>query len=472
MQKKARWIKSNPFFKARFQNSPSNVQPLAGSTGASAKAAKTLLADKWWIVAMSKRGHTSLGTKCKASSTSLVGKPSRVLLILPASLLLIASTGVFAATKNAEAVAPQRTNQTPVRANPAPTQPIVRSVPIVSSAPRVAPKQVLTATPTSPSVTRPVARPITAPVAAPSRAPVAQTANSVRRVSVPVLGREGPAAVAAATNVRQIAITASEPQLTSSVRPSDVASFQKIGAPYQVAGTWYVPAHEPDYDETGVASWYGNEFHGKPTANGEIFDMNMVSGAHPTLPIPSLVEVTNLANGRSIIVRINDRGPFVGSRLIDMSSRGAELLGFRVRYVGPADAEPRVSAQTLTAPIRVAGSVATKPLGVTAIEAPLPSQPTQVATSTPAQSTPSQSGQSQQAFVQVGAFSVLANAERLRDQTAGLGPVQVVEATNGEGNLLYRVVLGPVANRAEALAKVEEMTNSGITSARVMASLN
>jgi rare lipoprotein A len=273
--------------------------------------------------------------------------------------------------------------------------------------------------------------------------------------------------------VRQIAITASEPELTSGVRTSDVAAFQKIGAPYQVGGTWYVPAHEPDYDETGVASWYGNEFQGKPTANGEIFDMNVVSGAHPTLPIPSLVEVTNLANGRSIIVRINDRGPFVGSRLIDMSARGAQLLGFReqghtnvrVRYVGPADAEPRVTQDNLTPSTQLAANMATKPLPANAAPPALPPVRAVAETVAPVQA-------SQQAFVQVGAFSQIANAQRLRDQAASLGPVQVVEATNSEGALLYRVVLGPIANRAEALAKVEELNNNGIASARVMASLN
>jgi rare lipoprotein A len=118
----------------------------------------------------------------------------------------------------------------------------------------------------------------------------------------------------------------------------------KVGAPYQVAGVWYVPREQPDYDQTGTASWYGDEFHEKATANGEIFDMNAVSGAHTTLPLPSIVEVTNLDNGRKLQVRVNDRGPFVGGRLIDLSHEAARQLGYdraglahvRVRYVGPA----------------------------------------------------------------------------------------------------------------------------------------
>jgi rare lipoprotein A len=404
---------------------------------------------------------------------------ARTLLILPASFLLIASNGVFAASINPEAVAPQRTTPAQTVARPAPRlapPAATNTTPpkAGATAPRAAPVSAPRPQALVPNA-RPVARPAPATPAATTRvpSPAPRPSQAVRQVSVPVLGREGPAAAAAQANTRQIAINASEPELTSGVRSADVATFQKIGAPYQVGGTWYVPAHEPDYDETGVASWYGNEFQGKPTANGEIFDMNVVSGAHPTLPIPSLVEVTNLANGRSIIVRINDRGPFVGSRLIDMSARGAQLLGFReqghtnvrVRYVGPADAEPRVTQDNLTPPSQLAANMATKPLPANATPPALPAVRAVAETVTPAQA-------SQQAFVQVGAFSQIANAQRLRDQAASLGPVQVIEATNSNGAPLYRVVLGPIANRTEALAKVEELNNNGIVSARVMASLN
>lgn len=118
----------------------------------------------------------------------------------------------------------------------------------------------------------------------------------------------------------------------------------KIGAPYQVGGVWFVPREDPAYERTGVASWYGRDFHGRRTANGEYYDMRALTAAHPTLPIPSYAYVTNLANGRTLMVRINDRGPYVGGRLIDLSLRAAELLGFaaqgtasvRVRYAGRA----------------------------------------------------------------------------------------------------------------------------------------
>jgi rare lipoprotein A len=118
----------------------------------------------------------------------------------------------------------------------------------------------------------------------------------------------------------------------------------KVGAPYQVGGRWYNPREQPDYDRIGVASWYGSDFHGRKTANGEIFDMHALTAAHPTLPMPSYAYVTNLANNRTILVRINDRGPYVGERMIDLSKASARELGLlsggtgrvRVRYAGPA----------------------------------------------------------------------------------------------------------------------------------------
>src|SRR3954454_10329173 len=121
----------------------------------------------------------------------------------------------------------------------------------------------------------------------------------------------------------------------------------RVGKPYTVAGRVYVPEEDPDYREEGMASWYGDDFHGRLTANGEVFDMGSLTAAHPTLPIPSYARVTNLRNGKSLIVRVNDRGPYHGNRLIDVSNKAAELLEFkgngvakvRVEYVGRAPLE-------------------------------------------------------------------------------------------------------------------------------------
>jgi rare lipoprotein A len=114
--------------------------------------------------------------------------------------------------------------------------------------------------------------------------------------------------------------------------------------PYEVNGRWYRPAPQPDYDAVGTASWYSYEAHNRTTADGEVFDARLPTAAHTTLPIPSYLEVTNLANGRRIRVRLNDRGPFVAGRIIDLSRGAAAELGFvqqgtarvRVRYLGPA----------------------------------------------------------------------------------------------------------------------------------------
>ena len=106
-------------------------------------------------------------------------------------------------------------------------------------------------------------------------------------------------------------------------KPVEAEGSFKIGTPYQVDGKWYYPAEDYAYVQEGIASWYGQDFHGKRTANGEKYDMNAVTAAHPTLPLPSVVHVTNLDNGRQLSVRINDRGPFHSSRIIDVSRRAA-----------------------------------------------------------------------------------------------------------------------------------------------------
>ena len=131
-----------------------------------------------------------------------------------------------------------------------------------------------------------------------------------------------------------------------------------VGTPYVVGGRLYVPRYNPRYKAVGLASWYGEDFYGRYTANGEIFDLNAISAASPTMPLPSYARVTNLNNGRSLIVRVNDRGPYVGNRIVDVSVRAAKLLGFyrqgtamvKVQYVGRAPlrgSSNRILAATL-----------------------------------------------------------------------------------------------------------------------------
>ena len=147
-----------------------------------------------------------------------------------------------------------------------------------------------------------------------------------------------------------------DPKYGVSASPRVVAAGQpvpkgggtyRVGKAYQVAGRTYVPNEDTKYKAEGLASWYGDDFHGRLTANGEVFDMQSIAAAHPTLPMPCYVRVTNLGNGNSMIVRVNDRGPYHGNRVIDVSQRAADLLGFknrgtarvRVEYVGRAPLE-------------------------------------------------------------------------------------------------------------------------------------
>lgn len=223
---------------------------------------------------------------------------------------------------------------------------------------------------------------------------------------------------------------------------------ERTGAPYQANGQWFVPTAEPNYAETGSASWYGNEFHGRRTASGEIFDSEALTAAHPTLPIPSLVQVTNLENGREVIVRVNDRGPFHANRLIDVSRRAAEVLGFErqgearvhVRYLGPA---PKLVAA------EAAGASAAG-----AAEAPVASAPAR-----------SEAGAY---VVQVGAFANVANAERARDALRGTGEV-MVDVRQSNGAALHRVRVGSWPTSAEAEAARAAVADLGYPSAVVAA---
>jgi rare lipoprotein A len=145
----------------------------------------------------------------------------------------------------------------------------------------------------------------------------------------------------------------------------------KIGAPYKIGNRMYVPTEDPNYDREGLGSWYGTDFHGRKTANGEIFDMNALTAAHPTLPIPSYAYVTNLSNNRTILVRINDRGPYAHDRVIDLSRRSARELGFelhgvtkvRVKFAGRAPLNGNdMHEQRFLASARNSGAIAGPPV--------------------------------------------------------------------------------------------------------------
>ncbi len=296
----------------------------------------------------------------------------------------------------------------------------------------------------------------------------------------------------------------------------------KVGNPYQINGVWYYPKEDPNYDETGIGSWYGEQFHGKATANGEVFDMNEVTAAHPTLPMPSLVRVTNLENGRSIVVRMNDRGPYVNSRVIDLSRRSAQLLGYdrqgtakvRVQYLGPAPlaagggplvaggSDPNAAVASRRSDDADKPPVSASPRGTVQAEAlpPPPGargrsaevaqaasagpSPMQIvaAANTPQRTAPGVNPAAELAkqdvktepvrggrgiYVQVGAFTQHENANRVAAQVSGHGPVNISSriVNNQE---FFRVRLGPFEQVSNADAVLQRMLNIGQSNARIV----
>lgn len=263
----------------------------------------------------------------------------------------------------------------------------------------------------------------------------------------------------------------------------------KVGDPYQINGTWYYPAENWSYDKTGIASWYGEDFHGKYTANGEVFDLNALTAAHRTLPMPSIVEVTDLENGRSIRVRVNDRGPYARGRIIDLSRRAAQLLGFeaqgtakvRVRILVPESIqvaslagrngpEPMVASfQPKAAPVeRVAsetlptlpGMIAvTPPATRSVIPAPRPAPSRAVVAEAPpiSDKVTIVPVQPSQIYIQAGAFASIDRAWHMKVLLNKLGPVTVSDAKAGNV-IVYRVRVGPVATVEQADALLDKVS--------------
>jgi rare lipoprotein A len=277
----------------------------------------------------------------------------------------------------------------------------------------------------------------------------------------------------------------------------------QIGQPYDVAGLTYTPREDPAYDRVGSASWYGELFHGRRTANGEIYDMDRLSAAHPTLPLPVYARVTNLNNGRSLVVRINDRGPFARDRVIDLSRRSAELLGFRnqgtatvrVKYLGRAPMNgddsyelsylasqnwARVAAKgksQTVASSKIASTVVSKER-VKAKPAGNPAIALNVAKQQPAATlAPQVTGsiadaktapRAQGLMVQAGTFKNKDNAERARATLSAIAPVDVASITMRE-ELYFSVRVGPFSGPTEAKAALARVTKAGYQGAKVVA---
>jgi rare lipoprotein A len=282
------------------------------------------------------------------------------------------------------------------------------------------------------------------------------------------------------------------PVRASVTRPPN-AGVYKVGNPYQIDGVWYYPQEQADYDETGIASWYGPTFYGKYTANGELYDGSALTAAHRTLPMPVNVRVTNLENGKSIIVRVNDRGPYARGRIIDLSRRAAELLDVvqkgtarvRVTYLAradlagggppPSETPPEIAAALPAAPTAkvdrrqlglVPGAAVAPPARQYAMPTAAPEVPIQMASTEP-------TGQVMQVavptathlYVQVGAFSSLGNARTLLSKLGGDLKISTLQRN---GQTIYRVRTGPLNSVEDADAALSRITGAGSNDAQIV----
>ena len=296
----------------------------------------------------------------------------------------------------------------------------------------------------------------------------------------------------------------------------------QVGKPYQIAGFWYTPREDPGYDRVGSASWYGELFQGRRTANGEIYDMDRLSAAHPTLPLPVYARVTNLNNGRSIVVRVNDRGPYARDRVIDLSRRSAELLAFRnhgtatvrVRYLGraPLNGDDSYERKYLASqswvhfaakeksPKGGDGSVAVSDIaGLLPAENPdnlalpwkeaapkgeavPPTDPALLgwrATPRAAELPPPQATgsiprsaktktQADGLVIQAGSFKNKENADRARAALSAIAPVDVTPIAVG-GDVYFRVRVGPFLDLSGAEAALAKVAKAGYQGAKMVA---
>ncbi len=264
-----------------------------------------------------------------------------------------------------------------------------------------------------------------------------------------------------------------------------------VGKPYQVAGRWYTPKEQPGYDKVGMASWYGEAFHARKTSNGEWFDMNDLTAAHPTLPLPSYAKVTNLANGREVVVRINDRGPFVGTRLIDLSKRTSDTLGFRqkgkakvrVQWIGNApltdkgyrhlammNAEMKdgSSIRQLAAASRGKASASMVASNDPAPAQDQPAKVTTVAYTPPPEPAPAPEETSATAgfVVHVATFANRDNADAAYEELSSAMDLQMFQFSGNDGPL-YRLQTRAVDNETEAARLLYQLQDRGFAGAKI-----
>ena len=228
----------------------------------------------------------------------------------------------------------------------------------------------------------------------------------------------------------------------------------KVGKPYKIMGKWYYPKEDYSYSEVGVASWYGEDFHAKTTANGEKYDMYSLTAAHRTLPLPSIVKVTNLENGRSLVLRVNDRGPYAKSRIIDVSKRASQLLGFHTQGTTKVRVEV-MEKESKALKAALTGEKCDEDIYTAQLKEPISSS-----SEFSVQSYPKGSY-----FVQVGSFSQENGAQKV---VAQLDMDSNIYYVNVNGANYYRVRVGPFSNEKEAEVALSKVRYSGVYDAKIV----
>jgi rare lipoprotein A len=240
----------------------------------------------------------------------------------------------------------------------------------------------------------------------------------------------------------------------------------KVGKPYEVFGIMYYPQEDYEYNEVGVSSWYGEDFHAKKTANGEKYDMNSLTAAHKTLPLPSIVRVTNLENGRSLILRVNDRGPFVNNRIIDVSKRAAKLLGFKQQgttkvRVQILEEESKKLKERLTGISSINTNSFSTPKTASA-------NSTSIIPAVVSKSNTSPLSASNGRFhLQIGSFAQKDNAINLKNSLSDIGDVSIIPV-DISGTKYYRVRMVGFKTEREAQKAFEAVEKTGLYGARII----
>ena len=252
----------------------------------------------------------------------------------------------------------------------------------------------------------------------------------------------------------------------------DEDPMYKVGNPYKINGKWYYPAIDYNYNEVGIASWYGPGFHGKKTANGEVFDQNKISAAHKTLPMPSIVKVTNLDNGKVLEnIRVNDRGPFAGNRIIDLSKKAAQELGF----VNSGVAKVRV--EIMENESRIYASKSSKKNSVRKANKAkvekvqrkiIPSEEDQQNSDEVSNNSTEDNSilKDKPVIIQVGAFGDHRNAKSLTEKLSEFKAY--IERKFIDNKYLYRVRIGPLSNLDLAKSIKSKLFELGHTSSHLV----